>query len=85
MASRFSIVVSEKAAAQAVPVIGALGGALINSVFIGHFQDVARGHFVIRRLERKYGAALVRNVYATRVSEQDVPWLEADVSDLRPD
>ena len=85
MASRFSIVVSEKAAAQAVPVIGALGGALINSVFIGHFQDVARGHFVIRRLERKYGAELVRNVYATRVLEQDLPRLGTDVSDLRPD
>ena len=42
VASRFGVVVSEKVAAQAVPVIGALGGAVINYVFVEHFQDVAR-------------------------------------------
>ncbi|MEM7053283.1 MAG: EcsC family protein [Pseudomonadota bacterium] len=63
IASRFSIVVSEKAAAQAVPVIGALGGAALNAIFIGHFQDMAYGHFVVRRLERIYGAEVVRRTY----------------------
>lgn len=33
VAARFSIVVSEKAAAQAVPLVGAVGGAAINSLF----------------------------------------------------
>ncbi len=61
--SRFGAVVSEKAAAQAVPVIGAAGGALINTVFIDHFQDMARGHFIIRRLERTYGPDEVRRQY----------------------
>ena len=84
VASRFSIVVSEKAAAQAVPVIGALGGALINSVFIGHFQDVARGHFVIRRLERKYGTEFVRNAYATMLFERDPLRSEISTSAIRP-
>ncbi len=63
VAGRFSIVVSEKAAAQSVPVLGALGGAVINSVFISHFQDMARGHFMIRRLERRYDPARVRAAY----------------------
>lgn len=63
VASRFSITVSQKVAAQAVPVLGAVGGALINTVFIGHFQDMARGHFVVRRLERRHGAEEVRRVY----------------------
>lgn len=54
IAQRFSIQVSEKAAAQAIPAIGAAGGALINTVFIEHFQQMAHGHFTIRRLERKY-------------------------------
>lgn len=53
VASRFSITVSEKVAAQAIPVIGAAGGALINTVFTSHFQDMARGHFTVRRLERR--------------------------------
>lgn len=63
IASRFGLVVSEKIAAGAVPVIGALGGAAINVAFTGHFQSVARGHFIIRRLERMYGRDHVRSLY----------------------
>jgi hypothetical protein len=61
--ARFGIVVSEKAAAQLVPVIGAAGGALINTIFIGHYQDMARGHFIVRRLEKIHGAEPVREAY----------------------
>ncbi|GAB4255344.1 MAG: EcsC family protein [Acidobacteriota bacterium] len=61
--SRFGVVVSEKVAAMAVPAIGAVGGALVNTIFISHFQDMARGHFTIRRLERKYGPEAVRRLY----------------------
>ncbi len=63
VASRFSIVVSEKAAAQAVPVVGAIGGAVINTLFIDHFQDMARGHFIVRRLERLHGAEQLKRLY----------------------
>ncbi len=63
IAERFSIQVSEKAAAQAIPAIGAAGGALINTVFIDHFQDMARGHFIVRRLERIYGKSAVEAAY----------------------
>jgi hypothetical protein len=63
VASRFGVAVSEKAVAQAVPILGAAGGAVINFLFIDHFQDMARGHFIVRRLERTYGAELVRAAY----------------------
>jgi EcsC protein family len=63
VASRFGITVSEKLAAQAVPMIGAVGGALINSVFIDHFQDMARGHFIVRRLERTYDRERIKQAY----------------------
>jgi EcsC protein family len=63
IASRFSIVVSEKAAAQAVPVLGAFGGAVINTLFIGHFQDMGKGHFTVRRLERAHGPGEVKRIY----------------------
>ena len=53
VAARYGIVVSEKTAAQALPLIGAAGGALVNALFMDHFQDVARGHFIVRRLERE--------------------------------
>jgi len=61
--ARFGVVVSEKAAAQAIPILGAAGGAMINTVFIGHYQDMARGHFIVRRLEKIHGAEPVRRAY----------------------
>ena len=63
IAARLGVVVSEKVAAQAVAVLGAVGGAAVNLAFIEHFQDVASGHFTVRRLERVYGAEVVRGEY----------------------
>jgi hypothetical protein len=63
IASRFGITVSEKLIAQSVPLIGAAGGATINLMFIRHFQDMAEGHFIVKRLERRYGTELVRKQY----------------------
>jgi hypothetical protein len=63
IASRFGVVVSQKIAAQAVAVVGAVGGAAVNLAFIEHFQEVARGHFTVRRLERVYGTEIVRAEY----------------------
>jgi hypothetical protein len=61
--SRFGVVVSQKFAAQGVPVLGAIGGGVINAAFVDHFQTIARGHFTVRRLERTYGKGTVRRVY----------------------
>ena len=63
IAARFNVQVSQKAAAMMVPVVGAAGGALVNTLFISHFQDMAHGHFTVRRLERLYGADTVRSAY----------------------
>lgn len=63
VAARFGVTVSEKVVLQSLPVIGALGGAAINVVFLTHFQDLARGHFTVRRLERKHGPEAVRTEY----------------------
>ncbi len=63
IAQRFGVQIGEKAAAQAMPIIGAVGGALINTMFIDHFQDVAKGHFIIRKLERKYDAEFIKQSY----------------------
>jgi hypothetical protein len=61
--ARFGLVISEKAAAQLVPLLGAAGGAAINLAFMSHFQEMARGHFVVRALERRYGRELVKSSY----------------------
>jgi hypothetical protein len=63
IAARFGVVVSEKLAAQAVPVLGAIGGAAVNLAFAEHFQTLARGHFIVRRLERVHGSDAVQFEY----------------------
>jgi hypothetical protein len=73
VASRFGVVVTQKLAAQTLPVVGALGGAAVNYAFIDHFQDVARGHFSIRRLERTYGKEIVRAQYERMRNESNAP------------
>lgn len=64
IAERFGIQVTEKAAAQSIPAIGAAGGAIINTIFMDHFQDMARGHFLVRKLERKHGKEVIERLYA---------------------
>lgn len=63
IASRFGLVVSESVAARLIPVVGAASGALLNLVFMQHFQDIARAHFILRRLERTHGMSVIREEY----------------------
>jgi hypothetical protein len=63
VAARFGVVVTEKVAAQAVPLLGAAAGGAINVLFMNHFQQVARGHFIVRRLERAYSPEFIRAEY----------------------
>jgi hypothetical protein len=63
IASRFSIVVTEEVAAKAVPIVGAAAGGAINYLFMDHFQEMARGHFIVKRLEKKYGTEIVERKY----------------------
>jgi hypothetical protein len=63
IANRFSVPVTEKVVFEAAPVIGAVSGAGLNAIFIAHFQKVAQGHFIVRRLERTHGVAAVRQAY----------------------
>ncbi len=64
VATRFGVPASWKFAGQAVPAVGAATGALINVAFIEHFRQKARGHFIVRRLERQYGQAVVQAEYS---------------------
>ena len=65
VASRFSVQVTEQMAAKSIPAIGAVLGATVNTLFIDHFQQMAHGHFTVRRLERKYGSVAVKAAYQT--------------------
>jgi hypothetical protein len=80
VAGRFGIVVSQKLMIQSAAVLGAFGGAVVNLAFAEHFQDLARGHFAVRRLERIYGAGPVRAEYERLKAELGA----AGASRLRP-
>jgi hypothetical protein len=69
ISSRFGVVVSDRIAASAVPVLGALGGAAVNVIFMDHFQRIAQGHFTVRRLERQYDPESIQRQYA-RLAKQ---------------
>lgn len=64
IAERFGASVGDKAAAQLFPIIGAVGGAAVNALFVNHYQDTAWAHFTVRRLERVHGAEAVREAYS---------------------
>ena len=86
VSNRLGIQVTQKAAAQAVPVVGAASGAVVNLLFIDHFQTMARGHFVVRRLERTYGIKRIREIYETLPAKQktleDIGVLDVEASTL---
>ena len=63
LAPRFGLLVSQELAAAAVPIIGAAAGSSLNIAFVQHFNNVARGHFAVRALERKYGEERVREEF----------------------
>ncbi len=62
VARRFGVTLSQKFALQAVPLVGAVAGASLNAAFLAHYRELARAHFTIRRLERRFGEAAVRAV-----------------------
>jgi hypothetical protein len=59
-AARYGLVLSDKVALQAVPVVGAVCGAAVNRAFLLYYRDLARAHFTLRRLERAYGETRVQ-------------------------
>lgn len=63
VAHRLGMPLSQRAAANLVPAVGALSAAAVNTIFMQHFQSMARGHFRVRQLERKYGAEIVKGNY----------------------
>lgn len=72
IASRFGVTVSQRAATQIMPVVGAVSAASLNTVFMHHFQSMARAHFTVRRLERRYGEAFVRTQYEALKKEDQL-------------
>lgn len=50
IAPKLAVVLGQKLAAQAVPVLGAVAGAATNYAYTSYYQDVAHVHFGLRKL-----------------------------------
>lgn len=63
VAQKFGINLVEMIGAKAVPVIGGVAGGGVNVMFMNFYQRLARAHFIILRLEKKYGFEYVKAMY----------------------
>ena len=50
IAPQLAVVLGQKLAAQAVPVLGAVAGAATNYAYTSYYQDMAHVHFGLRKL-----------------------------------
>jgi hypothetical protein len=71
VSARFAVTVWQRAAVSSVPLVGAVGGAAGNALFMRYFQDLATGHFIVRKLERTYGKASIRHLYMSLFASLD--------------
>jgi hypothetical protein len=63
VAVRLNVIAGEKFLAQSLPLLGAAGGAVINGMFNDYYSNIAYYAFGLKRLEARYGQAVVRSAY----------------------
>lgn len=71
LAPRLGVVMGQKLAAQAVPILGAVAGAAVNYAFTSYYQQMAHIQFGLKRLARDTGldhATLVAE-FRTRLAD----------------
>lgn len=63
VASRLGVTLTEQAAAKSIPILGAVAGSVLNTMFTNYYQDMARGHFTVIKLEEKYSQETIQELY----------------------
>lgn len=63
IAPRLAVVMGQKLAAQAVPVLGAISGATLNAAYLSYYREIARVRFGLLRLTETHGAELVQEEF----------------------
>ncbi len=67
IAPKLAVVLGQKLAAQAVPVLGAVTGAALNAAFLSYYREVARIRFALLQLAEVHGAEPVLEAFARAV------------------
>jgi hypothetical protein len=60
IATMLGVAFSQRLLTRIVPVAGAVTGGALNYAFMAHYQQMARVHFTLRDLERRYDPEAVR-------------------------
>ncbi len=63
IAPRFAAVLSQKLAAQTVPILGAVAGAGTNYAFVNYYVAIAHVHFGLRQIARAHGETAVTDEF----------------------
>jgi hypothetical protein len=61
------MVLGQKLAAQAVPVVGAVTGAALNAAFLSYYRELARIRFALLKLSEVHGAEQVLSAFRAAV------------------
>ena len=67
IAPRLAMVLGQKLAAQAVPVVGAVTGAALNAAFLSYYRELARIRFALLKLSEVHGAEQVLSAFSAAV------------------
>lgn len=73
VAPRFATILSQKLAAQTVPILGAVAGAGTNYAFLDYYVEMAHVHFGLRRLARDFGEEAVTTYFHGVLAAEDLP------------
>lgn len=73
VAPKFATVLSQKLAAQTVPVLGAVAGAGTNYAFVNYYVALAHVHFGLRQLARTHGETAVLDEFHRVLAASRLP------------
>lgn len=71
-APKLALVLSQKLAAQMVPVLGAVSGAGLNYTFISYFEEMAQVKFKLLKLAQQHGPERVREMFKLQVNQKQL-------------
>ncbi|MDB5664845.1 EcsC family protein [Cypionkella sp.] len=71
-APKLALVLSQKLAAQMVPVLGAVAGAGLNYTFISYFEEMAQVRFKLRKMAEVHGAERVAEMFRLQVTQKQL-------------
>ncbi|MFM7334783.1 MAG: EcsC family protein [Tabrizicola sp.] len=72
IAPKLAVVLGQKLAAQAVPVLGAVSGAALNAAFRSYYREIARVRFALVKLGQVHGTEAVEAEFRVAVTPPKV-------------